>query len=160
MLDVLILCTGNSCRSILAEALINHLGSNRLHAYSAGSHPTGVVNPNALATLQRNGVSIEGLTSQSWDEFEGKGIDIVITVCDRAASEQCPAYLDGTIRAYWGLADPAQVTGSVEEINSAFQATYDALHSRITKMLALPLEDMTQAEIVEALSKINSTTDV
>jgi arsenate reductase len=156
MLDVLILCTGNSCRSILAEALINHLGSNRLHAYSAGSHPTGTVNPNALATLQRNGISIEGLASKSWDEFDGKGIDIVITVCDRAAAESCPAYLDGTIRAYWGLSDPAYVTGSEEDITKAFQATYDALFVRISKMLELPLEDMTQAEIVEALSKIGN----
>ncbi|SJM93067.1 arsenate reductase ArsC [Crenothrix polyspora] len=159
MLDVLILCTGNSCRSILAEALINHFGSNRLHAYSAGSHPTGTVNPNALATLQRNALPTDGLTSKSWDEFDGKGIDIVITVCDRAAAEVCPSYLDGTIRAYWGLSDPAHVTGSAEQINSAFQATYDALHIRITKMLELPLEDMTQAEIVDALSKIGSQSE-
>lgn len=158
MLDVLILCTGNSCRSILAEALINHLGSSRLHAYSAGSHQTGKVNPNALAILQHNGVSTEGLTSKSWDEFDGKGIDIVIMVCDRAAAEACPAYLDGTIRAYWGLPDPAHVTGSAEEIAAAFQATYDTLFVRITKMLELPLEDMTQAEIVDALRKIGSPT--
>jgi arsenate reductase len=160
MLDVLILCTGNSCRSILAEALINHLGSNRLHAYSAGSHPTGTVNPNALATLQRNGISTEGLASKSWDEFDGKGVDIVITVCDRAAAEACPAYLDGTIRAYWGLSDPARVTGSKEDIAKAFQATYDALFVRITKMLELPLEDMTQAEIVDALSKIDNGSEL
>ncbi|WP_394754118.1 arsenate reductase ArsC [Crenothrix sp.] len=159
MLDVLILCTGNSCRSILAEALINHLGSNRLHAYSAGSHPTGTVNPNALATLQRNGIPIDGLSSKSWDEFDGKGIDIVITVCDRAAAESCPAYLDGTIRAYWGLPDPAHVSGSEDDITKAFQATYDALHVRISKMLELPLEDMTQVEIVEALSKIGSQSE-
>lgn len=159
MLDVLILCTGNSCRSILAEALVNHLGGNRLHAYSAGSHPIGQVNPNAIATLQRNNIPTEGLASKSWDEFEGKGIDIVITVCDRAAAEVCPSYLDGTIRAYWGLPDPAHVTGSTEEINKAFQATYDALHIRISKMLELPLEDMTQAEIVDALSKIGSQAD-
>jgi arsenate reductase (thioredoxin) len=155
MLDVLILCTGNSCRSILAEALINHLGSNRLRAYSAGSHPIGRVNPNAIAILQRNNIPTEELSSKSWDEFDGKGIDIVITVCDRAAAETCPAYLDGTIRAYWGLPDPAHVTGNAEQIDGAFQTTYDALHIRITKMLELPLEDMTQAEIVEALSKIN-----
>ncbi len=160
MLDVLILCTGNSCRSILAEALINHLGSNRLHAYSAGSHPTGQVNPNAIAVLQRNGIPTDGLASKSWDEFEGKGIDIVITVCDRAATEVCPAYLDGTIRAYWGLPDPALVTGSEEDITKAFQASYNALYVRITKMLELPLEDMTQAEIVDALSKIGNQSEL
>jgi arsenate reductase (thioredoxin) len=156
MLNILILCTGNSCRSVLGEALINHLGGNRFKAYSAGSHPTGKVNANALATLTKNGLSAEGFTSQSWDEFEDKIIDIAITVCDQAAGEACPAYLNSTIRAHWSLPDPAHVTGTDEEIATAFQATFDALNVRIQKMLALPIEDMTSAEITSALNQIGS----
>jgi arsenate reductase len=156
MLNILILCTGNSCRSILGEALINHLAGERFRAFSAGSHPTGKVNPNALATLARNGIPAEGFTSQSWDEFDGKGIDIAITVCDQAAGEVCPVYLDSAIRAHWGLPDPAHVTGTDEEIAKAFQATYDALSVRIHKMLALPLEDMDSADMTKALNEIGS----
>lgn len=154
MLTILILCTGNSCRSILGEALINHLAGRRLQAYSAGSHPTGQVNANALATLKRNGISTEGFSSKSWDYYDGKDIDIAITVCDQAAGEACPAYLKNTIRAHWGLPDPAHVIGTEQEISNAFQATYDALKNRINKMLALPLEDMTHAEISNALNAI------
>ncbi len=154
MLTILILCTGNSCRSILGEALINHLSGKRFHACSAGSHPTGTVNPHALATLKRNNIAFEGLTSKSWDEFDGTDIDIVITVCNKAAGEVCPTYLKNAIRAHWGLPDPAHVTGTEEEINTAFQSTYDALKVRINKMLALPLEDMTHAEISAALNAI------
>lgn len=103
MLKVLILCTGNSCRSVLGEALINHLGGDRFQAYSAGSHPTGKVNSNALATLARHGISTEGFSSQSWDEFDDQDIDIAITVCDSAAGEVCPVYLNYVVRAHWGL---------------------------------------------------------
>ena len=154
MLSILILCTGNSCRSILGEAIINHLAGKRLRAYSAGSYPIGKVNPNAIATLTRNGVSTEGLASKSWHEFEGKDIDIAITVCNQAAGEACPAYLKNTIKAHWGLPDPAHIAGTEEEIRNAFQATYDALADRIKKMLALPLEDMTHPEISNALNII------
>lgn len=156
MLNILILCTGNSCRSVLGEALINHLAGDRFRAFSAGSHPTGKVNLNALATLARNGVPTAGFTSQSWDEFEDKDIDIAITVCDQAAGEVCPVYLNSTIRAHWGLPDPAHVTGTDEEIKQAFQATYDALSLRIHKMLALPIEDMNSVEISKALNEIGS----
>jgi arsenate reductase (thioredoxin) len=154
MLNILILCTGNSCRSVLGEALINHLAGDRFKAFSAGSHPTGKVNANALATLARNGISTEGFSSQSWDEFDGKGIDIAITVCDQAAGETCPAYLNSAIRAHWGLPDPAHVTGTDEEISKAFQATFDALSARISKMIVLPIEDMSGAEITKALNLI------
>lgn len=156
MLKVLVLCTGNSCRSILGEALINHLGDGRFKAFSAGSHPTGKVNPNALATLRRNGLASEGFTSQSWDEFAGQNIDIAITVCDQAAGEVCPAYLNSTIRAHWGLPDPAHVTGSDEEIARAFQATYDALLAGINKMLALPVENLDRTELTERLNQIGA----
>ena len=158
MLNVLILCTGNSCRSVLGEALINHLGGGRFRAFSAGSHPTGKVNPNALATLARHGIPTEGFTSQSWDEFDDKGIDIAITVCDNAAGEVCPVYLTGAIRAHWGLPDPAHVTGSPEVIEAAFEATYAALEKRVQQMLALPVDTMSGTELAEALNKIGAET--
>jgi arsenate reductase (thioredoxin) len=156
MLNILILCTGNSCRSVLGEALINHLGKGRFRAYSAGSRPTGKVNANALATLKRNGLPTEGYQSQSWDEFADTPIDIAITVCDSAAGETCPVYLNSVIRAHWGLPDPAHTTGTEEEIATAFQATYNALALRINKMLALPIEDMTSAEITKTLNQIGA----
>ncbi|HEY8218781.1 MAG TPA: arsenate reductase ArsC [Methylobacter sp.] len=158
MLKVLILCTGNSCRSVLGEALINHLGGDRFQAFSAGSHPTGKVNSNALATLARHGISTEGFSSQSWDEFEGKGINIAITVCDSAAGEVCPVYLNNVVRAHWGLPDPAHVTGSQEVIDAAFEATYAALEKRIHQLLALPVETMSRSELTEALNKIGLET--
>jgi len=158
MLKVLILCTGNSCRSVLGEALINHLGGDRFQAFSAGSHPTGKVNANALATLARHGISTEGFSSQSWDEFDDKDIDIAITVCDSAAGEVCPVYLNNVVRAHWGLPDPAHVTGSLEVIEAAFEATYAALEKRIHQLLALPVETMTKPELTEALNKIGAAT--
>jgi len=158
MLKVLILCTGNSCRSVLGEALINHLGGDRFQAFSAGSHPTGKVNANALATLARHGISTEGFSSQSWDEFDDKDIDIAITVCDSAAGEVCPVYLNSVVRAHWGLPDPAHVTGSAEVIEAAFEATYAALEKRIHQLLALPVETMSKPELTEALNKIGAET--
>ncbi|MGZ5018674.1 MAG: arsenate reductase ArsC [Methylobacter sp.] len=158
MLKVLILCTGNSCRSVLGEALINHLGGDRFQAFSAGSHPTGKVNSNALATLARHGISTEGFSSQSWDEFDDKGIDIAITVCDSAAGEVCPVYLNSVVRAHWGLPDPAHVTGSQEVIDAAFESTYAALEKRIHQLLALPVETMSKPELTEALNKIGTET--
>ncbi len=159
MLKVLILCTGNSCRSVLGEALINHLAGGRLQAFSAGSRPIGKINANALATLRRNGIATEGFTSQSWDEYADKGIDIAITVCDSAAGETCPVYLNSVVRGHWGLPDPAHVTGSDEEITSAFQATYNALEKRIKQLLALPFETLSAAELSSALNKIGAETE-
>lgn len=159
MLKILILCTGNSCRSVLGEALINHLAGDRLQAFSAGSRPIGKINANALATLQRNGIATEGFTSQSWNEYADKAIDIAITVCDSAAGETCPVYLNSVVRGHWGLSDPAHITGSEEEINAAFQATYDALEKRIQQLLALPFETMSAAELSNALNKIGAETE-
>lgn len=156
MLNILILCTGNSCRSVLGEALINHKGNGRVRAFSAGSHPTGKVNPNALATLARNGLATTGFSSQSWDEFDNADIDIAITVCDQAAGETCPVYLNSIVRAHWGLPDPAHVTGTEDEINRAFQATYDALQERVNHMLALPLETLSQTALTEQLNRIGT----
>lgn len=154
MYTVLVLCTGNSCRSILGEALINDMGQGRFKALSAGSHPVGRVNPNALATLDAHGLVTDGYSSQSWDEFEGQAIDIVITVCDNAAGETCPVYLNKAIRAHWGLLDPAHVTGTKDEIKAAFENTYQALVRRIKKMLALPIDKLSSQELEAALNEI------
>jgi arsenate reductase len=158
MLKVLVLCTGNSCRSVLGEALINHLAGDRLQAFSAGSRPIGKINSNAIATLQRNGIANDGFTSQSWNDYADQGIDIAITVCDSAAGETCPVYLNSVVRGHWGLADPAHVTGSDEEIVAAFQATYNALEKRIKQLLTLPFETMPAAELSAALNKIGKET--
>lgn len=154
MLTILILCTGNSCRSILGEALINKLGHGRVMAYSAGSFPVGTVNPGALATLQRHGISTEGFASKSWNEFADKKIDIAITVCDNAAGDTCPVYLNRCIRAHWGLPDPAHVTGTETEIEAAFESTYAALERRIHRMLELPLETLSEQELTDRLNEI------
>ncbi len=155
-LNVLVLCTGNSCRSILAEALINHLGQSRLKAWSAGSHPTGQVNPQALATLSRHGWPVEGYASKSWDDLSAVAFDLLITVCDSAAGETCPAYLAPVARGHWGLPDPAAVTGHPERIEAAFESTYAALEQRITALLAEPLESLTPVERSACINRIGA----
>lgn len=155
-MNILVLCTGNSCRSILGEALINRLAAGRFRAFSAGSHPVGKVNDHALATLARHGLPTEGYRSQSWDEFRDVRIDLLITVCDSAAGETCPVYLDTAVRGHWGLPDPAQVTGTPEQVEAAFEATYTALESRVRRLLALPVETMSAPELAAALNRIGA----
>jgi len=155
---VLFLCTGNSCRSILGEALLNHLGQGRFRAYSAGSHPVGKVNENALATLARHGLPTEGYRSQSWDEFVDAAIDILITVCASADGETCPVYLGKAVRGHWGLPDPAHVKGIPEEIVAVFEATYAALERRVARLLELPIESLSAAELADALNRIGRET--
>lgn len=157
-LNILVLCTGNSCRSVLGEALFNHLAAGRFKAFSAGSHPLGRINADALATLARHGLPTEGYRSQSWDEFEDADIDILISVCDSAAGEACPVYLGKATRGHWGLADPGHVEGSPEVIEAAFEATYAILEKRIHQLLALPVESMPKAELAEALNRIGTET--
>ncbi len=157
-LRVLVLCTGNSCRSILGEALINHLGSGRLQAFSAGSHPVGQVNPNALACLARHGLPVEGYSSKSWDALDTIPFDLLISVCDSAAGEACPLYLGQVARGHWGLHDPAHATGTPENIAAAFDQTYAALERRIRQLLDLPFEHMTAAERVAAVNRIGQDT--
>jgi arsenate reductase len=138
---ILILCTGNSARSILAEALLNRLGADRIVAYSAGSHPKGAVHPLALQLLQAEGMPIAGLRSKSWDEFEAPGaprLDMVITVCDSAAGEVCPIWPGQPLVAHWGIADPAAAAGSAAERLVAFRKAYDELAERVRALLALP----------------------
>jgi len=154
MINVLVLCTGNSCRSVMGEALLNDLGKGRIKAFSAGSHPVGKINEGALATLDRHGLPTEGYKSQSWDELEEQPFDIVITVCDNAAGEVCPVYLNDAVRAHWGVSDPAHLKGSDEEIRAVFNKTFGILEHRVKKMLELPLEELDDQELARKLNAI------
>lgn len=158
MLNVFVICTGNSCRSVMGEALVNHLGQGRLKAFSAGSHPIGRINTGALATLKRHNLPTEGYQSQSWEDFEDTAMDIVITVCDNAAGESCPVYLTEVVRTHWGVSDPGHVEGTAEEKIAAFEQTFSILKLRVEKMLELPLETMTPEELTAELNKIGSFT--
>ena len=150
-INVLVLCTGNSARSILGEVLINELGAGRLRAYSAGSQPVGRVNPGALEKLEREGHAIRGLESKSWDRFSGAdapAIDIVITVCDNAAGESCPLWNGAPVTVHWGIPDPAA--------DGDFDSAYTRLRSRIEAMLALPLERLDATERRDAMKSIHT----
>jgi arsenate reductase len=137
--NILFLCTGNSCRSVLAEATFNALAGPEWRAMSAGSHPSGTIHPRSLALLQREGISTEGLHSKSWVGLPSIP-DIVITVCDNAAGETCPAYLGPVLRSHWGVDDPAKATGTDAEIDVRFEQAYRALRARIEAFLKLPIE--------------------
>ena len=158
MLNILVICTGNSCRSVMGEALFNHLGQGRIKAFSAGSHPIGSINTGALATLKRHGLPTEGYKSQSWEEFENQAMDIVITVCDNAAGETCPVYLTKAVRAHWGVSDPGHVEGTEAEKIAAFEQTFATLELRIEKMLELPLETMPPEALTAELNAIGKLT--
>lgn len=152
--NVLFLCTGNSARSILAEALLNHLGRNRFRAFSAGSFPKGQVHPLAIDLLQRAKLLTEGLRSKSWDEFAGPDappMDFVITVCDNAAGEVCPIWPGKPVTAHWGIADPAAVEGEAEKKAAAFRKTLAELEARINLLLNLPVEALDHMALQEAL---------
>jgi len=140
-MNILFLCTGNSCRSILAEATFNHLAPPGWKAMSAGSQPTGQVNPRSLALLAREGIATDGYRSKSWDDLPVTP-DIVVTVCSSAAGETCPAYLGPVLRTHWGVDDPAHATGTDAEIDAAFALAYRALRARIEAFLALPLAEL------------------
>ncbi len=143
--NVLFICTGNSARSILAEALLNDAGKGRFNAYSAGSHPTGIVNPHALHALRDMGVSAAGARSKSWDEFataDAPQMDFVFTVCDNAAGEVCPLWPGQPMTAHWGLPDPATAQGSEGEVQLAFRDAAVTMKRRIDLMLALPLASL------------------
>jgi len=158
-MNVLFLCTGNSCRSILAEATFNHLAPAGWRAMSAGSHPTGQVHPRALALLAREGISNEGTHSKSWDNLPTTP-DIVVTVCASAAGETCPAYLGPVLRTHWGVDDPAHATGTDAEIDAAFVRAYRILRARIEAFLALPLTTLAhdKAALKAAMDRIAALT--
>jgi protein-tyrosine-phosphatase/DNA-binding transcriptional ArsR family regulator len=154
---ILVLCTGNSARSILAEAILNREGKGRILAYSAGSQPKGEPNPYALELLEELGYDIAGFRSKSWDEFSGATaprLDLVITVCDSAAGESCPVFIGAPIKAHWGLEDPASVTISAEAARAAFRRTYRELTQRVTRLVNLPFETMDPAALQAELAEI------
>jgi arsenate reductase (thioredoxin) len=140
-MNVLVLCTGNSCRSILGEATFNHLAPEGWKAMSAGSQPAGYVHPRSLALLAREGIATDGYSSKSWDNLPATP-DIVITVCASADGETCPAYLGPVLRSHWGVEDPAHAKGTDEEIDAAFTTAYRILRTRIEAFLALPLDEL------------------
>lgn len=155
--NVLFLCTGNSARSILAEAALNQRGAGRFKAFSAGSRPVGRVNPHALALLGRLGLPTEGLRSKSWDEFAAPGaapLDFVFTVCDNAAGEVCPIWPGQPLTAHWGLPDPAAVEGDDAVRAKAFYDTYLALERRISLFTSLPIAGLDQLALSRKLREI------
>lgn len=154
-MNVLFLCTGNSCRSILGEATFNHLAPSGWRAMSAGSKPTGQVHPRSLELLAREGISTEGYHSKSWENLPAIP-DIVITVCGSAAGETCPAYLGPVLRTHWGVEDPAHAAGTDEEIDAAFVKAYRILRARIEAFFALPLERLQHDKVAlkAAMDKI------
>lgn len=154
---VLFLCTGNSCRSILAEATFNHLAPAGWRAMSAGSRPTGQVHPRSLALLRREGIATEGYHSKSWNDLP-QTPDIVVTVCSNAAGETCPVYLGNVVRTHWGVDDPAHATGTDAEIDAAFMSAYRRLRNRIEAFLALPLDSLLHdnAKLKPALDRIGT----
>ena len=161
-MNVLFLCTGNSARSILAEAYLNAAGKGRFTAYSAGSHPGGKVNPFALELLEKNGLPTTGLRSKNWDEFARPGapkLDFVFTVCDNAAGETCPLWPGHPVTAHWGIADPAALTGADEAKRKAFLRAFTELSARINLLLALPVEKLDRLTLKGKLDEIGKGHD-
>jgi len=155
--NVLFLCTGNSARSIMAEAILNHKGQGRFTAYSAGSHPTGQPRPEAIRQLESAGIKTAGLRSKSWDEFSVPGaphLDFVFTVCDNAAREECPFWPGQPMTAHWGIADPATIKGSPEEIARAFRDAFVVLDRRIGLFTSLPLATLQEMAIKQKIDEI------
>jgi arsenate reductase len=158
--NVLFLCTGNSARSIMAEAILNAAGKDKFRAFSAGSHPAGNVNPLALELIEENRLPIEGLRSKEWNEFSQPGapfMHFVFTVCDQAGAEPCPIWPGKPMTAHWGIRDPAAVTGTDETKRKAFLAAYTELHRRISLFLNLPIDKLNDLALKEKLDEIGRT---
>ena len=158
--NVLFLCTGNSARSIMAEAILNQLGRGRFRAYSAGSHPTGKVNPFAIALLANSRLPVEELRSKAWDEFAAPGapdLDFVFTVCDNAAGEVCPIWPGQPMTAHWGVEDPAAVQGSDEQKRRAFTTAFNHLRNRISIFVGLPMVTLDRVALKKKLDDIGKT---
>jgi arsenate reductase len=159
MFNVLFLCTGNSARSILAEAYLNSIARGRFRAYSAGSHPNGKVNAFALELLERNRLPTAGLRSKAWDEFaqpDAPGMDIVITVCDQAAGEMCPVWPGRPITAHWGVEDPAAAEGDDDTKRQAFMQAFAVLQKRIALLTSLRLEALDELAVKQELTRIGT----
>lgn len=160
MLNVLFLCTGNSARSIMAEAILNSLGAKRFRAYSAGSHPAGSVNPIALDWLKKNRFDTDNLRSKSWNEFAAPGapvMDFVLTVCDNAAGEVCPVWPGQPISAHWGVEDPVAVDGTQEAKEKAFRNAFMILHRRISLLTSLPLTSLDRMSLQREVKQIGQS---
>jgi len=158
--NVLFICTGNSARSIIAESAMNMMGKGRFRAWSAGSFPAGQVNPNALRVLEDMRMPTSGLRSKSWDEFarpDAPELDLVFTVCDRAASEVCPVWPGQPMTAHWGMPDPAAATGTPEQIEKAFKDTVIAIRRRIELLLALPVAALDRMTLKSELDRIGKS---
>jgi arsenate reductase (thioredoxin) len=158
--NVLFLCTGNSARSIMAEAILNALGKGKFKAYSAGSHPTGKVNPLALELLEKNRLPVEDVRSKDWSEFarpDAPFLHFMITVCDQAAAEPCPIWPGQPMTAHWGIQDPAAVQGSDEDKRKAFLKAYTELHRRIALFINLPLDKLSELARNEKLDESGRT---
>ena len=155
--NVLFLCTGNSARSIMAEAILNAVGKNKFRAFSAGSHPAGTVNPFALELVEENRLPTKGLRSKDWNEFSKPGapfMHFVFTVCDQAAAEPCPIWPGQPMTAHWGISDPAAVTGTEETKRKVFLAAYTELHRRISLFINLPVDKLSGLALKEKLDEI------
>ena len=155
-MKILFICTHNRCRSILSEALVNHLGSGRIVAASAGSQPVGQVHPLSLKYLSEEGVCIDGLMSQSWDALECFDADVVVTVCDSAAKEACPVWFGKSIKLHWGLKDPSKVNGTDAEVKIEFLTCINEIKNRVNAMLTLDLENLKGAALKTALIKLGA----
>ncbi|MFL0809227.1 MAG: arsenate reductase ArsC [Agarilytica sp.] len=153
-MKILYICTHNRCRSILSEAITNHLSNGRLQAFSAGSLPAGQVHPLTLKYLEEKGIPTGGLESESWNMYETERPDIVVTVCDSAANEVCPVWFGDTLKIHWGLRDPSKLTGDEEEIRQAFFEVMDTIEQRIKKMLSLNLDRVDKEEQWALLQKL------
>jgi arsenate reductase (thioredoxin) len=155
--NVMFLCTGNSARSIMAEAILNHRARGRFTAYSAGSHPSGKVNPGALRQLELSRLPTEGLRSKSWDEFAKPGaptMNFVFTVCDNAAKEVCPIWPGQPLTAHWGVPDPAAVEGSMAQVERAFREAFVTLDRRIGLFLSLPMKSLDALALKKEIDRI------
>jgi len=155
--NVLFLCTGNSARSILAEALLNHLGEGRFRGYSAGSFPKSEVHPSSIEILGSHGIATDGLRSKSWNEFarlDAPTMDFVFTVCDQAAGEVCPVWPGTPVTAHWGIPDPAAVEGTAAERKMAFQSAFQALEIRIRTFLSMPIADLDRETVMGKVEQI------
>jgi arsenate reductase (thioredoxin) len=155
-MKILYICTHNRCRSILSEAITNHVAGKFITAKSAGSQPAGVVHPLSILYLKEAEISVEGLQSQSWDEFEDFRPDVVITVCDSAAAEACPVWFGNAVKVHWGLSDPSKIEGSEEEKAQGFRACIAEITERVKKLLPLAAKDLTPAELKSELAKLGA----
>lgn len=154
MLKILYICTHNRCRSILSEAITNHMAPGKLMARSAGSQPAGEVHPLSIKYLQQAGIATNGLRSQSWDDFAEFAPDVVITVCDSAAAEACPVWFEDGIQLHWGLSDPSKLVGSEAVLAGAFHATMAEISQRVEEILALDAAGLDQAKFTAALRNL------